>query len=80
MKTTLDFSELKDVLPEIIWRHRWNRLAEKIGLPFKAGTLANLDSENRGPNRVYFGRKVGYRRDDLIEWLQTWADNHASEA
>ena len=31
-----DFSLLADNLPSIIWRHRWNELAEKHGLPLQA--------------------------------------------
>lgn len=36
-------------LPPIIWRHRWNKLAEKTGLPYSKSYLQNLDSEGRGP-------------------------------
>ena len=35
-------------------------------------TLANLDSQGKGPaNRFLSGKKVCYFIDDLIEWLET---------
>jgi len=35
--------------PPIIWRHRWNDLAKKFGLPYSKGHLQNLDSQGEGP-------------------------------
>lgn len=32
--------------------------------------LANLDSLNQGPPRFRVGRKVCYRMEDLVSWLQ----------
>jgi hypothetical protein len=35
------------------------------------GTLANADSEWKGPaSRIRMGRKIGYPVDALIEWLE----------
>ncbi len=39
---------LKDC-PEIVWRHRWNDLAARFGLPYSKGHLRNLDSRGEGP-------------------------------
>lgn len=64
-----DFSLLADNLPPIIWRHRWNELAEKYGLPYKRGYLQNLDSLGCGPKKMILKGRVAYSRDDLIEWL-----------
>jgi hypothetical protein len=44
-----DWSEVVDQLPPIIWRSRWNDLADKHGLPFKKGYMQNLDSDGCGP-------------------------------
>ncbi len=64
-----DFSLLADSLPSIIWRHRWNELAEKHGLPYRRGYMQNLDSKGRGPKRMIFRGRVAYSRENLIEWL-----------
>ncbi|MDX9963955.1 hypothetical protein [Desulfobacter postgatei] len=44
-----DWSEVVDQLPPIIWRSRWNELADKHGLPFRRGYMQNLDSLGCGP-------------------------------
>ena len=36
-------------LPPIIWRKKWDTLAEKHGLPYKRSYLQNLDSIGQGP-------------------------------
>jgi hypothetical protein len=33
-------------------------------------TVANLDSLGQGPPRIRIGRKIGYDRDGLLEWLR----------
>lgn len=33
-------------------------------------TMANLDSRGEGPRRFKMGKKVVYRVDDFIEWLE----------
>jgi hypothetical protein len=32
--------------------------------------LANLDCQGRGPARIKVGRKIAYRADDLVTWLE----------
>ena len=36
----------------------------------KSKTLANMDSQGVGPERVTVGRKVAYPVDSLVEWLR----------
>lgn len=36
-------------LPTLIHRARWDALAEKLGLPYSRGTVANMDSDGFGP-------------------------------
>ncbi|MDK0545425.1 hypothetical protein P6O83_15950, partial [Clostridium perfringens] len=48
----VDFSEVEKNLPPLIWRSRWNILADKYGLPFKQKYIQNLDSIGQGPASV----------------------------
>lgn len=57
--------------PAIYWRHLWPEYQRNPGLPKSRGTMQNLDSEGKGPKSVVIGGKVAYRRDDLVEWLNT---------
>lgn len=50
-QTGADWSFLQGKLPDVVFRHRWNAIAEKHGLPYSGKTLANMDSLNRGPRR-----------------------------
>lgn len=45
-----DWSTVIDDMPKIIWRHRWNDLSEKYGLPYRKGHIQNLDSKGTGPS------------------------------
>jgi hypothetical protein len=49
---SVDWSILEPDLPAIIWRHRWEQLAEKHGLPFSRGTMQNRDCYGTGPGSV----------------------------
>jgi len=60
-------SELKEALPPIIARQEVPRL---LGGSISLGHLQNLDCEGRGPKRFALGRRICYRRADLIEWLR----------
>jgi hypothetical protein len=44
-----DWAPVVEELPHIIWRSRWNDLADKHGLPFRKGYMQNLDSDGCGP-------------------------------
>lgn len=50
-QTGADWSFLQGKLPDVVFRHRWNSLAEKHGLPYSGKTLANMDSLGQGPVR-----------------------------
>lgn len=65
------FNALESELPVFVTR---TQVAERLGGWIAAGTLANLDSEGRGPTgRVIMGRKVAYSRASLITWLRARA-------
>jgi|GEM_PF-3284542 len=71
MAEKVDFRILIDALPPIVWRARWDSIAEKCGLPFRRTYLQNLDSEQKGPPKIIFGNRVGYEKGPLIEWLNS---------
>ena len=54
-------------LPPIISRDHIEKL---LGGIISAKTLANLDSLGKGPKRMTIGRKVAYRTEHLLEWLE----------
>ncbi len=64
---TLDLEELLPTLPRILTR-------KDVGIHFSniisPRYLANLDGKGAGPQKTYIGRKVAYRREDFIAWLQ----------
>ncbi len=73
----VDLTDLLPTLPRLLTR-------KDIGTYFKniisPRYLANLDGKGAGPVKTYIGRKVAYRREDFIEWLQSrqkdsWNDN-----
>ena len=67
----IDWSRLQDQLPDPVWRHRWDDLAEKYGLPFKRSYMQNLDSEGIGPEKKYLNKRVAYPLPSLITWLNS---------
>ena len=74
---SVDFAELRDILPMIMTRKDVGIYLRNIISP---RYLANLDGKGLGPQKTYIGRKVAYRREDFIEWLQsrqhdTWNSN-----
>jgi len=75
MSQNVKFDFLKTELPTLIWRSRWNELAEKHGLPFKRGYLQNLDSIGKGPQKSHLRGRVVYQRTDLITWLNDFVSN-----
>jgi hypothetical protein len=48
----VDWSPLESELPPIIWRHRWDRLAQNLGLPYSRMYMEQLDSMGEGPNSM----------------------------
>ena len=67
----IDWSFLLNSLPLIIFRHRWDEYAERLGLPYARGTLQNFDSVGTGPAKVMFGNRVAYRKEAVIAWLNS---------
>ena len=45
----IDFSEIEKELPALVWRHRWNQLADRHGLPYRKKYIQNLDAAGEGP-------------------------------
>lgn len=48
----IDWTPLESQLPPIVWRYRWNQLAEKFGLPYSKMYMEWLDSKGKGPTSV----------------------------
>lgn len=48
----IDWTEIEGQLPCIVWRSRWNSLADKLGLPYTRKYLQNLDSLGKGPANI----------------------------
>lgn len=69
MRDKFDFSFLASILPPLVWRSRWNELAERYGLPYKKGYMQNLDAKKLGPPSVKVNGRVAYITDLLIIWL-----------
>ena len=65
------FYELERSLPPIFTRETASKM---IGGIFSPRTLSNFDSAGTGPrNKFNLGKKVGYRREEFIEWLEMMA-------
>lgn len=69
MNSQFDLNVIIECLPPILSRH----MAEvHTGGLVNARTLANHDSLGIGPKvRLKIGRKVGYTRESLVEYLQS---------
>jgi len=57
----------KENVPEYFSRAEAERLFPGV---VSAATLAKLASQGRGPRFLKMGRKVFYRRDDFLRWLE----------
>ena len=71
-----DFSMLSERLPTIIWRSRWDRIAEQVGLPYRRGYMQNLDSEGAGPVKQVLNNRIYYKSEDVIRWLNERQSKH----
>jgi hypothetical protein len=67
MKETFNLGYLIDKLPPLISRDHVEKL---LGGVVSSKTLANLDSLGDGPKRMRIGRKIVYRTEDLLDWLE----------
>lgn len=62
------FDELRNQLPPIFTRETASKM---IGGIFSPKTLSNRDAAGKGPsNKVYIGKKVAYRKEAFIQWLE----------
>ncbi|HDN79230.1 MAG TPA: DNA-binding protein [Chloroflexi bacterium] len=57
----------KENLPEYFSRAEAERLFPGV---VTASTLARLASQGRGPRFLKMGRRVFYRREDFVKWLE----------
>jgi hypothetical protein len=48
----VDWSEVVSSLPPIIWRSRWNSLADRLGLPYTQKSIELMDYKGVGPASV----------------------------
>lgn len=74
-----NLERLQETLPPVIAR---NKIAFFLGGLLSKGYMQNLDSEGKGPKRIKIGKRCGYLREDLIEWLRsrmTETDNAVSK-
>lgn len=66
--STDPYAELEGALPPFVTRVM---AAKVLGGLIAPGTLANLDSEGRGPaGRILMGRKVAYPRAEFIAFVR----------
>ena len=68
MKGRYRFENLSKELPSIIALDNAAGLLRRV---ISAKRLANLDSIGQGPGWIRIGRKVAYRTDDFLEWLES---------
>jgi hypothetical protein len=61
-------NDLASKLPPIIAR---DHVVKLLGGIISSKYLANLDSLGTGPPRMRIGRKIAYRTEDLLEWLES---------
>lgn len=65
-KTTI-LSKLQSELPPIVGRRELFKLTGGV---ISQRTMANLDSQGKGPKgRVKIGRLTAYERDSFVSWL-----------
>ena len=60
--------KLQETLPPVIAR---NKITFFLGGLLSKGYMQNLDSTGKGPKRIKIGKRCGYLREDLIEWLRS---------
>lgn len=53
----IDWTPVIKKLPLIIWRSRWDKLAEQLGLPYTRKYMQNLDWQGAGPGGIKDGGK-----------------------
>lgn len=66
----VDLQDIIQDLPPVFGRTDIRRL---FGTVIAPRFLANLDSLGEGPPRFRIGRRIGYKRDEFVAWLQARA-------
>lgn len=56
---SIDWRPVISKLPPIIWRARWDELADKLGLPYSRKHMQNLDCYGEGPGSIEISQKGG---------------------
>ena len=67
MSVQVIIESLRQSLPPVFPRKTVSRM---MGDYLAVGTLANLDSEGRGPGGVRAGKAILYERESFLAWLQ----------
>ena len=63
-----NLEKLQETLPPVISR---NKISYYLGGLLSVGYMQNLDSAGIGPKRIKIGKRCGYLREDLIDWLRS---------
>ena len=61
-------SELKDGEPDDVYTSR--TLAHVLGVSTQFLDIGRMKTHDYGPKFFYFGIQVGYRRDEVLKWLE----------
>ena len=62
-----DLSSAIAKLPILVAREK---IGDYLGGVYTSKYMARLDSEGKGPKRMRVGRKIAYRSEDLVSWLE----------
>ncbi len=68
------FDSIRPKLPNLLVR---KDITTFFGHLISPHYLANFDSMKKGPARCYIGRKVVYKCDDFIAWLESRMKNNS---
>lgn len=67
MKENILVTQLRATLPLVFKR---SQVGELTGGMINPKTLANLDSQSKGPDRFRLGKLVAYEREAFLAWLE----------
>jgi len=59
-----------DILPQLPQTLTRKDIANYFGTLISPRYLANLDCAGKGPRKITIGRKVAYKLEDFINWLE----------
>lgn len=58
----------EEILPPVLWRHKWKKYQAEYGVPYSRGTMQNADCLKAGPRKAIVGGKVCYLKEDYLAW------------